>query len=544
MTHTPAIATSPTIQQPRISPSALQAALADGQELALLDVRENGLFSQNHLLYASNAPLWRLELLLDRLIPRKKTRIVIVDADESLAHQAASKLVHLGWVNISVLAGGTRGWSEAGYETFSGTNVPSKTLGELIEVQKHTPWIDVQELNTRINNKENIVVVDSRSAEEFTHFSLPFAHSTPGAEILLRIGDIAPNPDTLVVVNCAGRTRSIVGAQTLIDAGIANRVVSLKNGTMEWLIAGYALAYGRPAVLTEPTPAHLKKAQTLAAALIQQTGVKYISKAILQTYENESQDRTLYKFDIRTQEEYFNGHLEGWRWAPGGQLVQATDEFLATRRARIILADWDGVRALTTAAWLAQLGGYEVFLFKPEQDIALVTGAEPIKVQPPRVNVQGVRPQQAKLLIQEPTSLVFDVDSRRQFEKGHIPGAHFAAPDRLLELIPVTSPDTLQRILITSSDGLLARSVASELAWQTKYEIQYVLGGTRQWIKDGLPTETGADNVLTGEDDQSISPYALSDIEARNTGFRAYLDWELGLVEQLERDGSTDMQLI
>jgi len=541
MTHSIQASPAALTSHRRISPKALKAALSDGVELAVLDVRENGLFSQDHLLYASNAPLWRLELVIDRLVPRRETRIVIVDADESLADQAASKLLRLGWSNTEILAGGTKGWSEAGIETFSGTNVPSKILGELIEVQKHTPWIDVHELHERVNRGENLVVVDSRSSEEFTNFSLPFAQSAPGGEILLRIGDIAPDPDTLVVVNCAGRTRSIVGAQTLIDAGIPNKVVSLQNGTMEWLMAGHALAYGRPAVLTEPSAGSLLHAQALAQELLLKTATPYITSETLWEFENASDERTLYKFDIRTREEYQTGHQEGWRWAPGGQLVQATDEFLATRHARIVIADWDGVRALTTAAWLVQLGGYEIYLYKPESGIALVTGEETVKVQPPRLATKGLRPNQANQLIQHQGVTVFDVDKRRKYEKLHIPGAYFSTPQRLVEFLSEKAP---AGVIITSSDGVLAQTVASELAWISKREVRYILGGTRQWIKDGLPTQTGSDNVLTGEDDQAISPYVLRDLEARNTGFRTYLDWELGLVEQLERDGSREMKLI
>ncbi|HEY9238855.1 MAG TPA: rhodanese-like domain-containing protein, partial [Burkholderiaceae bacterium] len=240
------------IRHPAITPQALKAALSDGEEIALLDVRETGVFVRRHILLAASAPLWRLELQIDRLVPRRSTRIVLADADESLAHEAAAKLVRLGWRNVSVLAGGTEGWAAAGYEVFSGSNVPSKAFGEVIEHEKHTPWISVDDLQERVERGDDIVVVDSRTPEEFADFSLPFAHSLPGAELVYRIQELAPRPETLVVVNCAGRTRSIVGAQTLIDAGIPNQVVSLKDGTMAWLLAGRELAHGRTAPLPEP----------------------------------------------------------------------------------------------------------------------------------------------------------------------------------------------------------------------------------------------------------------------------------------------------
>ena len=344
------------IYHARLSAAGLQAELRGEAEIAVLDVREAGRYARRHLLYAVPAPLWRLEVLADRLVPRRDTRIVLVDDDETLAHQAAAKLTRLGWTDISVLAGGTDAWEKEGRELFSGTNVPSKAFGEVIEHEKHTPWIDVDELHERVARGDDIVVVDSRTPEEFHNFTLPFSHSLPGAELVYRIRELAPDPKTFVVVNCAGRTRSIVGAQTLIDAGIPNRVASLRNGTMEWLLSGRELAYGRQAALPEPSADSIAAAREQARDVAQRAGIGYIDAATLQAFEAEQASRTLYKFDVRTREEYETGHLPGWRWAPGGQLVQATDEYLATRRARVVLVDWDGVRAQTTGAWLAQLG--------------------------------------------------------------------------------------------------------------------------------------------------------------------------------------------
>ena len=42
--------------------------------------------------------------------------------------------------------------------------------------------------------------------------------------------------------------------------------------------------------------------------------------------------------------------------APGGQLVQATDQWVGVRNARIVLIDSEGVRAPVVAGWLKQLG--------------------------------------------------------------------------------------------------------------------------------------------------------------------------------------------
>jgi rhodanese-related sulfurtransferase/predicted metal-dependent enzyme (double-stranded beta helix superfamily) len=532
----------PAIGHPLVAPRELQAALHDGAEIALLDVRETGVFARRHLLFAASAPLWRLELVIDRLVPRRDARVVLVDGDESLAHEAAAKLVRLGWRNVSVLAGGTEAWAAAGYEVFSGTNVPSKAFGEVIEHEKHTPWISADELHERLARGDRVVVVDSRTPEEFREFSLPFAHSLPGAELVYRIQELAPDPQTLVVVNCAGRTRSIVGAQTLIDAGIPNPVVSLKDGTMAWLLAGQALAHGRDSSLPEPTAAPLAQARERAARVAGRAGVRRIGLEELALLEAEQARRTLYRFDVRTRQEYEGGHLPGWRWAPGGQLVQATDEYAAIRGARIVLADWDGVRALTTAAWLAQLGAHEVYVYAPPESTELITGPEPLRVLSLHPPAPQIWPQQAAALLRAGQATVFDVDRRASYEKVHVTGARFAVPDRLVSFVEDLAP-TLA-IVLTSPDGVLARSVAAALAQRTGRDVRCLVGGTQGWVLAGLPTSSGADGVLTGDDDYWFSPYHHTDPARRDAGFREYLDWELGLVEQLQRAGETGIRLL
>lgn len=537
------------IRHARITPQALKAALADGEEIALLDVREAGIFAQRHILFAASAPLWRLPLLIDQLVPRRNTRIVVTDGDETQADAAAHLLIRLGWTNLSVLEQGTDGWAAAGYEIFSGTNVPSKAFGEVIEHEKKTPWITSAELESRVQRGDNVVVVDSRTPEEFAAFSLPFAHNLPGAELVYRIGEIAPDPETLVVVNCAGRTRSIVGAQTLIDAGIPNRVVSLRNGTMDWLLTGRTLAHGRHTPLPEPSVQTLEAARARARQVAQRASVPHIDTATLLRWQQETDTHTLYRFDVRTRTEYEAGHLEGWRWAPGGQLVQATDEYAATRGARIVLADWDGVRAFTTAAWLAQLG-WDVAVYTPPQQgphATLVTGPEPVRVLRPNPPAPLIAPNQAQALITAGSAVVFDIDHRAAYEQRHIASAQFSTPSKLQHFIAALPAG--QTVLLTSADGVLAHSVASALAQAPApnaagRDIRAIRGGTRAWVAAALPTGEGSAGVLTGEEDHSYSPYLYRDLALRDAGFQAYLDWELGLVAQLEREGYTGISLI
>src|SRR5262249_25587913 len=113
-----------------VSASNLQNVLADGGELALIDLREELIFSQGHLLWARSIPLSRLELDFARLVPRRSTRIVLCDDDDGLALRASRILAQAGYRDVSALAGGVSAWAKHGGVVFSGVNVANKAFGE------------------------------------------------------------------------------------------------------------------------------------------------------------------------------------------------------------------------------------------------------------------------------------------------------------------------------------------------------------------------------------------------------------------------------
>ena len=98
--------------------------------------------------------------------------------------------------------------------------VIGKAFGEFVEHRYGTPHLSVRDLKARVDAGENLVVLDSRPEPEFRNFSIPGAIDLPGAELVHRFHAAVSDASTLVVVNCAGRTRSIIGAQALINAGV------------------------------------------------------------------------------------------------------------------------------------------------------------------------------------------------------------------------------------------------------------------------------------------------------------------------------------
>src|SRR6516225_9422817 len=338
-----------------LAPPALKTMLAAGGEVALIDLREEGVFAQRHLLFARSLPLSRLELSFARLVPRRATRVVLCDDNDDLAERAGKILACAGYTNLFALAGGVASWEAAGFPLFSGVNVPSKAFGEFVEHTRGTPSIGAEELAALMRDKADLVVLDSRPFDEYQRVSIPTAVNVPGAELVLRVRDLAPSPETTVVVNCAGRTRSIIGAQSLINAGVPNKVVALRNGTMGWSLAGLTCDRGKTRRAPGPSSEALAWAKAAAQEVARRFGITRIDRPTLARLRADAA-RTLYLFDVRDPDEYAAGHVAGALSAPGGQLVQATDAYIGTLGARVVLVDEAEVRALMTASWLRQMG--------------------------------------------------------------------------------------------------------------------------------------------------------------------------------------------
>lgn len=366
---------------PELTPQEVRRDLLARREIALIDVRVEAEFALGHPLFAAQATPERLEVEASVRMPRRDVKIVLYDNGEGLVHEAAEILRSLGYSGVGQLQDGLTGWKAAGYQVFEDVNSYAKAFGELVEVRRHTPSLSAWELKDLIDRGEDIVVLDARPYDEYQTMSIPTAVSSPGAELTLRARAMAPSPTTRVVVNCAGRTRSIIGAQSLINAGLPNPVMALRNGTIGWLLAGQILENGRSRRASEPSPDEAAQARANARAISYASGVKRVGLEELADLAAET-SRTLYRFDVRQPEMFESGRPAGFRNAPGGQLVQETDHFAPVRGARIVLADDLGPRADMTASWLAQMG-WEVFVLDGSFDGPLEAGRD-LAEPPPR----------------------------------------------------------------------------------------------------------------------------------------------------------------
>ncbi len=519
-----------------IDAATLRAWLMDGEELSLFDVREELAFGGAHIFYASCLPLSRLELKVAALAPRRSVRAVVCDGGEGLAERAAARLSALGYTDVSVLKGGTLAWSDAGFELFSGVNVPSKAFGEMVEHEYGTPSISATDLKTKLDDGADVLVLDSRPFSEYHARNIPGGICVPGGELVYRVEELVPDDSALVVVNCAGRTRSIIGAQSLINAGLPNPVVALRNGTMGWHLAGQPLETGMTRRAPEVSPENGAVARRRARAVAERFKVKTIGKDALKRFEKERDSRSLFVLDVRNPEEYESGHLPGSRSAPGGQLVQETDQFIGILGARVVLVDDDGVRAGMTASWLSHMGWKEVFVLNDAfKGAALEKGPEPIDILGlSEAKATEITPTALNDLLSAGSASVIDVGLSRQYRQGHIPGAFFALRARFAKTLPALELSEL--LVLTSEDSVLARLAAQEAAAASGREVRVLSGGTAAWTKAGLPLESGATRMADPAEDLWLRPYEKD--WGVEQAMQDYLTWEVALVEQVQRDGT------
>jgi rhodanese-related sulfurtransferase len=516
----------------KTAPEALRRLLEGRSQLALIDVREAGEYNSSHIPGASPLPRRHLEFLMAHAVPCPGTPIVVADDDGRRAALAAATLERMGYRHVSVLDGGINRWVTEGLPTEWGTNVPSKDFGEKVEVVHHVPEVEARELARRMRKGEKFVILDTRTPEEFRRFCIPGGRSVPGGELALRITDIARDldRDTTIIVNCAGRTRSIIGTRVLQRMGIEN-VYGLKNGTSGWVLAGEQLETGAGRVdLPAPSPEAVAAAEAYAARLAAEDGVRYLDMAALPAFMERRGKETVYLIDVRTAEEYAAGHIPGFRWFPGGQAVQRSDEAVVVRNSPIVFCCDGKARATVTASWYRQMGFEEVYAVDGGTTAWAAAGRP---LEPGRADDRpfGHDDARAKVTLLSPAALhaspppaVIFVDTSQDFARGHPPGARWVPRGWLEFWIADIVPSTSTAVAVTCADGkqsILAAATLQSLGYQ---DVAVLDGGMAAWLHAGLPVEKGLAGVMAAPTD--VVPYGPD----RNfADMQNYLRWEEAL---------------
>ena len=514
-----------------ISCQDLTALMASDELYAVFDVRERGEFNEGQIAGASSLPRNQIEFRIADLVPDRTVPIVLYGDGDVRAPLAAATLLRLGYGQVSILQDGLPAWRAEGRAVVSGVNVPGKAFGERVHHDRAIPDLTPEELHRLMSETTRLTILDMRTPEEYGRFCIPGGINVPGGDVILWADELKQK-GAPVIVNCAGRTRSIIGTAGLKRLGLTD-VRALRNGTMGWVLAGYALET-QPQRSALPVPARSREsAGALASRIAREENISFVAPDDLAHWP-AAHEAMRYIIDVRSEKEFESGHIPGSVSVPGGQAVQRTDDFVAVRNAPIVFVSGQAARAVMTAYWYRQMGLPKVFVLEGglekwrENGGAVESGMEPkeplgwaaAKAQTRLIEARGLEIK----LRQSPVS-VLDVGTSTDFDAGHVPGAQWISRGWLEPRMPELFADRAQPVVLTCPDGRQSTLAARTLVEMGYRDVAVLDGGLRAWSAAGLATEPGLTHCLVPTHDVVISP----SIRGNKEDMQRYLDWEVKL---------------
>lgn len=509
-----------------VTAEAAKARLHAGEEIAFLDMREAAAFGEGHPLFAVPCPYGRLERSAMSLVPRADCPILLIDDGDGTAEKAARRLAACGYTDIAAIEGGLPAWKAAGFGVFAGVNVPSKTLGELLEHDHHPQMIDAATLESWRREGRPHAFFDARPPAEYAKMHIKGARCVPNGELAHRLQAAVPDARTPIVITCAGRTRGIVGALTLRAIGTGNPVYALENGTQGWALAGLPLERGAsadpmPALDAAQKGASRARAQRLAAA----AQLPRISVAEAESLLGEA-GRTTFLFDLRTADERAARPVPDAVPALAGQLIQATDQYVGVRHARLILMDDTGLRAALAGLFLRALG-FEVHVLalddEPEEAAGLAVPSSTLS--PP--SLPAMLGAGAAWRLAQKGVPVLDLRPSSDWEACRLEGARWTLRGDL----PGPLPAGATRVVLLGDAAAVAAATTELLAagigagWLTAdLDACAAVGWPVDRVRRRMSREDARDRVWFVHDRHDGNAEAS----------RQYLAWEMGLIDQLD----------
>jgi rhodanese-related sulfurtransferase len=514
-----------------ISCQELATLMASNGLFAVFDVRERGEYNDCQIPNTTSLPRSQIEFRIAELVPSRTIPVVVYDEGGKRAEFAAETLADLGYAQVSILDGGLMVWRRKGRETVSGVNVPSKAFGEQVHQDRNVPDVSPEALKNLIDSNAELTILDVRTPEEYGRFCIPGGLNVPGGDLILWADELRHNPT--VIVNCAGRTRSIIGTAALRRLGLTN-VRALRNGTMGWLLAGFQLE-SKPSRRGGAVNSDSKaQALTTALSIAAEEKLTWITVDEFARFVSGSHATVAYLIDVRSEEEFAAAHIAGSINVPGGQAVQRADDFVPVRNAEIVFISNQSARAVMAAYWYSEMGFKQVRVLQGglaawqgsgQPLIGGVSMEEPSSFSAAQRGTQYIDPATLQSEVISGSSTVLDVSTSLEHETAHVPSAKWISRGWLDIKLPELIADRAQRIILTCRDGRQSTFAAQQLARVGYANISVLTGGLRAWTTASHRTDSGLSDALTPANDVVLSP----SIRGNKEDMQKYLDWELKL---------------
>jgi rhodanese-related sulfurtransferase len=318
----------------------------------------------------------------------------------------------------------------------------------------------------------------------------------------------------------------------LIDFGVPNPVYALENGTQGWFLAGLQLEHGANRRHGAALPAaRLASLRERACTQARQKGVEFVSAATARRWLGEP-ERTTYLLDVRSPEEFAACALAGFVSAPGGQLIQATDQWVGVKGARLLLLDEEGVRAPVVAGWLRQMG-HAACVIEGGLSAARAhdwQGQEP--APPVGAELATLSAQAAAAALARGGLAIIDLRASLSYRQGHIAGAGWSIRPRIGAVCP--PPGT--SVLLVAEEPAVARLAGIDLKEAGANEVRLLVDGPEAWPAAGLAMLATPDEPT----DQARIDFSFFTAKRHEgtaeaaAAARQYLAWEIGLIHQLD----------
>ena len=510
----------------KITPETVRSWISDKEEVAFIDVREIGQHTNGHPFFSISIPYSLFEFNIKILVPNKQTRVILIDNNNGISDLVYNIAHQMGYSNISIIEGGVEEWVSAGYKLFDGINVPSKSFGELIEKYFHTPSITAKELAQKQKNNENYIVIDGRPFLEYNKMSIPKSICCPNAELFYRVSSHIKDMNTEIIINCAGRTRSIIGAQTLINFGIKNKVKALENGTQGWFLSELSLEHNKNKYLEVlPNDPEIQQLQKKVLKLINDLNIDLIDLKKAQQLITDKKKST-FIFDVTTSKtiNITPGIIMN---VPGGQLIQATDKYIGVWKATVILVDdGDLIRAGTTSFWLKKMG-YEVYILKEgllkAQTLKFTKEIDHKLIDLDFINLED--------LVKIKKQILYDIRSSKDFCKMRIKNSIWLNRAHLYrEKIKTDDP-----IIIITDNLEKASLIVKDLKQKDKGAIIKVY----KWNQNEITSYPSLIDVtietLSKQNNIDFNFHTHMRHDGNKEHAKQYLEWEINLVNKMDK---------
>jgi rhodanese-related sulfurtransferase len=508
-----------------ISVPELKTLLESTGLYAVIDVRDWGEFSLGQIPGASCIPRGSLEKYMAVLVPQKGVKTVLYCDTGQRSARAATTLETLGYTDVSILDGGLKSWQAAGGETIHGWSLRGKEYGERLQVEEQIPDLTAAELHTRLQQGEKFYIFDTRTEPEFQALHLPGAYCTPGGQLALMATDTVQDQNRPIIINCAGRTRSLLGAHLLRRMGFSN-VYALKGGTGAWRIAGHGneLESGSGATLPPVSAAGQVACAQFAERVASEDGIPFLSPEELRA--RQEQGKLLYLLDVRQLDEYQAGHIPGALFCPGTQAALLVECLVGVKNATVVTMCDGRARAILVASLLKGAGYPQVSVLDGgtkawvDQGFGLAAGAPqeidygqpvwmarllqglPSGIEPQELPIPGlaeasaqatfITPEvlQSKLVSSERPALL-DVRSAGDFATAHIPGSRWLSQGNLDLQIEQVVPNKATPLVLMCRRGKLSPLSVPTLKDMGYQQVAILQGGFAAWKAAQFPVEQG-----------------------------------------------------